>query len=28
VSGKALAAGEWRVKPADSALPLTILLPR
>jgi len=23
VSGKALAAGQWRVKPAASALPLT-----
>jgi len=28
VSGKALAAGEWRVKPAASALPLTFALPR
>jgi len=28
VSGKALAAGEWREKPAASALPLTFSLPR
>jgi len=28
VSGKALAAGQWREKLADSALPLTFSLPR